>query len=64
MAERNPFNELLERLDEDDWEQIEEELMQDDNGPSGPAGPRRRRAGTAAKAADASCGGCCCRSWR
>ena len=41
MAERNPFNELLERLDEDDWEQIEEELMQDDNGPSGPAAPRR-----------------------
>ena len=41
MAERNPFNELLESLDEDDWEQIEEELMQDDNGPQGPAAPRR-----------------------
>ena len=41
MAERNPFNELLERLDDDDWEQIEEELMQEDNGPSGPAAPRR-----------------------
>ena len=41
MAERNPFNELLENLDEDDWEQIEEELLQDDNGPPGPAAPRR-----------------------
>ncbi len=41
MAERNPFNELLESLDEDDWEQIEEELRQDDNGPPGPAAPRR-----------------------
>ncbi|MCY4116766.1 MAG: UPF0182 family protein [Caldilineaceae bacterium] len=41
MAERNPFNELLESLDEDDWEQIEEELLQEDNGPPGPAAPRR-----------------------
>ena len=41
MAERNQFNELLESLDEDDWEQIEEELRQDDNGPPGPAAPRR-----------------------
>ncbi len=40
MAERNPFNELLEDLDEDDWEQIEEELLHDDNGPSEPGTPR------------------------
>ena len=36
MAERKPINELLENLNDDDWEQIEEELMQDDNGPPGP----------------------------
>ncbi len=41
MAERNPFHELLENLDEDDWEQIEEELLHDDNGPSGPGTPRQ-----------------------
>ncbi len=41
MAERNPFNELLEDLDEDDWEQIEEELLHDDNGPSEPGTPRQ-----------------------
>ncbi|MXZ20422.1 MAG: UPF0182 family protein [Caldilineaceae bacterium SB0665_bin_25] len=41
MAERNPFHELLENLDEDDWEQIEEELLHDDNGPDGPSTPRR-----------------------
>ena len=41
MAERNPFHELLENLDEDDWEQIEEELLHDDNGPGGPSTPRR-----------------------
>ena len=41
MAERNPFHELLENLDEDDWEQIEEELLHDDNGPSGPGAPRQ-----------------------
>ena len=41
MAERNPFHELLENLDEDDWEQIEEELLHDDNGPGGPNAPRR-----------------------
>ena len=41
MAERNPFHELLENLDEDDWEQIEEELLHDDNGPSSPGTPRR-----------------------
>ena len=40
MAERNPFNELLEDLDEDDWEQIEEELLHEDNGPSEPGTPR------------------------
>ena len=40
MAERNPFHELLENLDEDDWEQIEEELLHDDNGPSSPGTPR------------------------
>ena len=40
MAERNPFHELLENLDEDDWEQIEEELLHDDNGPSNPSAPR------------------------
>ncbi|MYC95446.1 MAG: UPF0182 family protein [Caldilineaceae bacterium SB0661_bin_32] len=40
MAERNPFHELLENLDEDDWEQIEEELLHDDNGPGGPSTPR------------------------
>ena len=41
MAERNPFHELLENLDEDDWEQIEEELLHDDNGPSGPGASRQ-----------------------
>ena len=41
MAERNPFHELLENLDEDDWEQIEEELLHDDNGPGGTSTPRR-----------------------
>ena len=41
MAERNPFHELLENLDEDDWEQIEEELLHDDNGPSNPGTPRQ-----------------------
>jgi uncharacterized membrane protein (UPF0182 family) len=41
MAERNPFNELLEDLDEDDWEQIEEELLHEDNGPSEPGTPRQ-----------------------
>ena len=41
MAERKPFNELLESLDEDDWEQIEEELQHDEGGPGGPAAPRR-----------------------
>ena len=41
MAERNPFHELLENLDEDDWEQIEEELLHDDNGPSSPGTPQR-----------------------
>ncbi len=41
MAERNPFHEILENLDEDDWEQIEEELLHDDNGPGGPSTPRR-----------------------
>ncbi|MDE0143936.1 MAG: UPF0182 family protein [Caldilineaceae bacterium] len=40
MAERNPFHELLENLDEDDWEQIEEELLHDDEGPGGPSTPR------------------------
>ena len=40
MAERKPFQELLENLDEDDWEQIEEELLHDDNGPGGPETPR------------------------
>ena len=40
MAERNPFNELLEDLDEDDWEQIEEELLHEDNGASEPGTPR------------------------
>ncbi len=40
MAERNPFHELLENLDEDDWEQIEEELLHDDNGPSSPGTSR------------------------
>jgi len=40
MAERNPFHELLENLDEDDWEQIEEELLHDDNGPASPGTPR------------------------
>lgn len=40
MAERNPFHELLENLDEDDWEQIEEELLHDDNGPANPGTPR------------------------
>ena len=41
MAERKPFHELLENLDEDDWEQIEEELLHDDNGPGGTETPRR-----------------------
>ena len=41
MAERNKFNELLEDLDEDDWEQIEEELLHEDNGPSEPGTPRQ-----------------------
>ncbi len=41
MAERNPFHELLENLDEDDWEQIEEELLHDDNGPNSPGTPRQ-----------------------
>ena len=41
MAERNPFHELLENLDEDDWEQIEEELLHDDNGPINPGTPRQ-----------------------
>ena len=39
MAERNPIHEVMENLDEDDWEQIEEELLHDDNGPSGPGTP-------------------------
>ena len=41
MAERKPFHELLENLDEDDWEQIEEELLHDDDGPGGTETPRR-----------------------
>ncbi len=41
MAERKQLNELLENLDEDDWEQIEEELLHDDNGPGGTETPRR-----------------------
>ena len=41
MAERKPINELLENLNEDDWEQIEEELQQDDDGPPGPGTPQR-----------------------
>ena len=50
MAERNPFHELLENLDEDDWEQIEEELLHDDNGPASPGrtgwrGQRRKEGG-------------------
>ena len=43
MAERKPINELLENLNEDDWEQIEEELQQDDDGPPGPGAPRSGR---------------------
>ena len=41
MAERKQLHELLENLDEDDWEQIEEELLHDDNGPGGTETPRR-----------------------
>ena len=41
MAERKPFQEVLENLNEDDWEQIEEELQQDDDGPPGPGTPSR-----------------------
>lgn len=40
MADRDPFRELIEALDEDDWEEIEEELLGDDDGPRRPP-PRR-----------------------
>lgn len=38
MAERDPFRELLETFNEDDWTTIEEELL---DGGSGNGGPRR-----------------------
>ena len=74
MAERNPFNELLEDLDEDDWEQIEEELLHEDNGPSEPGTPRPGggnggQGGGGGRlplwmgVEDACCGGCLCHFW-
>lgn len=38
MAERDPFREMLETFNEDDWNTIEEELL---DGGSGDGGPRR-----------------------
>ena len=39
MAERDPFRELVERFNEDDWTTIEEELLDGGNGNGGPRRP-------------------------
>ena len=39
MAERDPFRELLETFNEDDWNTIEEELLDGGNGNDGPRRP-------------------------
>ena len=39
MTKRDPFRELMETLDEDDWEELEDELLGDEGGAGGASGP-------------------------